>query len=351
MQRLKRILTISMVIFIIIGTLADCSEKAVSAISSSREPVKVAVFLLDFTDDLISLIRQNLEDIQKENQGKVEYTFYDGKSNQAVQNESIEKVLKEGVDLILLNIVDRGAAQTVINRIKETNTPVILFNREPITPHPVQSYNKALYIGTDAEQAGRLQGKMLIDAWNASKKFIDKNNDNIMQYVMLEGESDNTEAIDRTKYSVLTIENAGIKTQQVALKICDWLEDLAYDAMKSLYLRYSTDIDVVIANDDTMAIGAIKALQEYGYNKGDKSKTIPVVGVDVTPEVKELIEKGYMLGSVFQPPRAYAEAMYTCGMNLVAKKSPIEGTKYKLDDTGVAIRLPHPGYMYKNIFL
>ena len=67
---------------------------------------------------------------------------------------------------------------------------------------PVQSYSRALYIGTDAAQAGELQGKMLIDAWKSSRQFIDRNDDKIMQYVMLEGESDNTEAIQRTKYSV-----------------------------------------------------------------------------------------------------------------------------------------------------
>ena len=72
---------------------------------------------------------KNLEDIQKVNPGKVEYTFYDAKSDQAIQDEELDKVLKEGTDLILLNIVNRGDAQTVINRIKETNIPVILFNQ------------------------------------------------------------------------------------------------------------------------------------------------------------------------------------------------------------------------------
>ncbi|HEY5525287.1 MAG TPA: galactose ABC transporter substrate-binding protein, partial [Clostridium sp.] len=264
MKRLRKILTIIIVIFMIIVTLTDCSKKAVSTIATPEKPVKVAVFLLDFTDDLISLIRQNLEDIQKENQGKVEYTFYDGKSDQAIQTESIDKVLKEGIDLILLNIVNRGDAQTVINKIKQTNTPVILFNREPVTPVPIQSYNKAIYIGTDAKQAGILQGKMLVDAWNTSREYIDQNKDKTMQYVMLEGESDNTEAIERTKYSVSTIEDAGIKTQQISLKVCDWLEDCAYNATKSLFLKYGNQIEVIIANDDTMAIGAIKALQEYG---------------------------------------------------------------------------------------
>jgi len=352
MKILKRISLLITIIFFVNTILTDYSKKVISTASAETKPAKVAVFLLDFTDDLISEIGKNLEDIQKENPHKVEYTFYDAKSNQDIQDEQIYKVLNEHTaDLILLNIVNRGDAKKVINIIKENNIPVILFNREPVTSVPIQSYSKALYIGTDGMQAGTLQGKMLVDAWNASRQFIDKNEDEIMQYVMLEGEGDNTEAIQRTKYSVSTIENAGIKTQEIALKICDWREDLAYDATKALLYKYGDEIEVIIANDDTMAIGAIKALQEFGYNKGDKSKTIPVVGVDVTPEAKELIEKGYMLGSVYQEPRDYADALYTCGMNMIEGKSPIADTKYTLDDTLVSIRLPHKGYFYKNIFV
>lgn len=208
-----------------------------------------------------------------------------------------------------------------------------------------------MYIGTDAKQAGILQGEMLVNTWNTSKEYFDKDKDNILEYIMLEGEIDNKEAIQRTKYSVLTIEEAGIQTKQISIEVCDWLEDKAYDATKRLLLRYGNQIEVIISNDDTMAIGAIKALQESGYNKGDKFKTIPVVGVDVTLEAKDLIEKGFMLGSVYQDAREHADALYACGMNLVAGKNPVDGTKYKLDDSGVEIRMSQKRYLYNNIFL
>lgn len=351
MKSTKRIVTIIIVTFIIINTLIYFNNNIQSVVLAQAPPVKVAAFLIDFTDDLINLIGQDLKNIEKENPGKVEYTLYDGKSNQKIQNEQINTVLKEGTNLILLNIVNREDSQEVINRIKEKNIPVILFNREPLTPAPLESYNKALYIGTDSKQIGLLQGEMLVDAWKASKKYIDKNNDGIMQYVMLEGEITSNEAIQRTKYSVESINDAGIKTEQLALKVSNWLEDLAYDNMKTLLLRYGNKIEVVIANDDTMAIGAIKALHEYGYNTGDKSKTIPVVGVDVTPEAKELIEKGEMLGSVYQTSRAYADALYATGMNLVQGRNPVYGTIYKLDDTGLRIYLTETRYLYNNIFI
>ena len=180
MKKSKRILSL-IIIFFISVTLQNYGKRTRNIALAETKPAKVSVFLLDFTDDFISKIGRNLEDIQKENPGKVEYTFYDGKSNQDIQTEQIDKALKEGTDLILLNIVDRAYAKTIIDTIKENNIPVILFNREPLTPVPIQSYSKAVYIGTDASQAGALQGKMLVDAWNTSKVYIDKNEDGIMQ--------------------------------------------------------------------------------------------------------------------------------------------------------------------------
>ena len=88
--------------------------------------------------------------------------------------------------------------------------------------------------------------------------------------------------------------------------------------MESLFLRYGGKIEAIISNNDAMAIGAIKALQKYGYNKGDKSKYIPVVGIDGIPEAKDLINKGIMTGTVSQDPNETAEALYTVGMNLVS---------------------------------
>ena len=160
------------------------------------------------------------------------------------------------------------------------------------------------------------------------------------------GESDNLEAIERTKHSVSTINSAGIKTQELALKVCNWNEEEGKNATRALLLQFGNKVEVIISNNDSMAIGAISALQEQGYNKGDKTKTIPVVGIDAIPEAQELIKQGIMTGSVLQDPSAMAKALYTVGMNLVYNKNPLDGTEYKFDYTGVAIRLPYEEYTH-----
>jgi len=347
MKILRKILTIIIITFMMAVILIGNGRKAtsISASFSARQPVKVDVFSRDLTDDYILFVCQGLQDIQIKNEGKVEFTFYDAKFDQAIQNESIDKALSEGADLILLDIAETSATQEIINKVKQYNIPILMFNREPLTMEPIKSYTRALYIGTDSKQAGTIQGQILVDAWNSDKESIDRNRNNIMQYVMLMGERNNLVPIERTRYSVLTIQQAGIKAEELALRVCDWSTELAKNTTETLLLKHGDKIEVIIANDDSMAIGAIQALQAYGYNKGDKTKTIPVVGVDGVPEAIELISKGIMLGTAVHHPMDMSEALYTIGMNLVYNRNPLDGTQYKFDDTGVAIRLSYQKYV------
>lgn len=67
-----------------------------------------------------------------------------------------------------------------------------------------------------------------------------------------------------------------------------------------MFLRYNGKIEAIISNNDAMAIGTIEALQKYGYNTGDMSKYITVVGVDGLAESIDLIDKGLMTGTIFK---------------------------------------------------
>jgi methyl-galactoside transport system substrate-binding protein len=307
--------------------------------------INVGVLLYRFDDAYISLVRQSLEKIQKENEGKVQFTFYDGKNDQSIQNKTLDVLLeKNNVDLLLINLVETNNTRDVINKIKEKNIPGILFNREPVSIEAIKSYNKSCYIGTEATEAGVLQGKVITNIWNSNKSYIDKNNDGILQYIMLMGETDNLEAITRTKYSILSINNSGIQTQELALKVCNWNKEEAKNATKALLSQLGNKVEAIIANNDSMAIGAIEALQEYGYNKGDKAQTITVVGVDAIPEAQKLIKEGIMAGSVLQDPDALAKALYKVGNNLVYNRNPLYDVEYKFDETQVSIRLQYEEY-------
>ena len=97
-----------------ITIIVSCNKNVTSTSSRVVEgkPIKVGVLLYRFDDAYISLVRQSLEKIQKENEGKVEFTFYDGKNDQSIQNESIDTLLeKNNVDLLLVNLVETNSTR------------------------------------------------------------------------------------------------------------------------------------------------------------------------------------------------------------------------------------------------
>lgn len=312
---------------------------------TTLSPIRVSVFEYRADDDFIAGISRDLRTIQAANPGVVQFTFYDGKNSQVLQNQDLDRAIREGTDLIFLNLVDVTQGQPVINKIKENNLPVVLYNREPVTQTPIKSYSKALFIGNDPRAGGILQGQLIIDLWNARRQVVDKNNDGIIQYVMLSGGLNNLEAMGRTEYSIKTVENAGIRTQQLALREAFWDENLARRAIETLYFRYGNYIELIISNDDTMAIGAIQALQEYGYNTGDPARHIPVIGFDAEEQAVQLINQGVMTGTVIQSTYLMAEAMYIIGMNLLFGRPLLQGTPYVFDETGVSIRIPYGGVL------
>jgi len=345
----KKVLALIMITFLITVTLIDTSQNIVYASpnANSKQPIKIAIFISTFDDSYLSLVKQNLEDIQKENENKVEFTFFNAHGNQGIQNESVEKALNEDFDLFVVVLVSVAikTVEGIFNKINEKNIPLIIY-LDPTTEivNLAKSYNRTIIIGTNIEQSGVLEGKIIVDAWNANKNNIDKNNDNKLQYIMLHGETYNPTAIARTKYSIQTINAAGIKTEQLSLVYCNWDRECARISTESLLLKYGNKIEAIISNNDAMAIGSLEALQKQGYYKGDKSNYIPIVGIDAIPEARELIKNGFMTGTVLQDPRAAAEAIYTIGMNMISGKYPLDSTNYKFDYTGLIVRLPYFEY-------
>lgn len=347
MRRSRKILAVIEIIIIMFAIISQyfAEETNAKTYFFRQKPVSIDVVLYDSQDKFISLVQESLVNIQKQNEGKVKFNFYDSKGNQATQNEILSNLATSNQDILFLNLVDTKVASEAIERFREKGIPIIFFKREPVPLESIKSYEKAYYVGTEAKQAGMLQGKILVDLWNINKKAIDKNNNGVLEYVMLQGQQNSVEAQTRSESSISAIENAGIKTSQLASSVANWDRELARTNVRSLFLQHYNRIEAIISNNDEMAIGGIEALQEYGYNLGDKNKTIPVIGVDATSEAQELIKKGFMAGSVILDPSEMANAIYKIGMNIFQGNAPLESTQYKFDETGIAVRLPYKEYV------
>lgn len=332
---------ILLVVAMMLTVVTGCSSPSTDTGSGSgSDKLQVGVLIYKYDDTYISTVRQALE-AEAKNDAEIELLMNDGQGNQATQNDQIDILIEKKVDALVVNIVDIGAAKSAIDKAEAAGIPVVFFNREPDID-VTKSYDKARFVGTKPEEAGIIQGEMMAEVWNEGG--YDRNDDNVMQYVMLKGDADNPEAIARTEYSIRTLNEAGIKTEELGLQVANWDNDKANQAVEAWLAKDGDRIEFVIANNDGMASGAISALQNAGYNTGNDDKYIPVFGVDATDEAKSLIEKKEMTGTVKQDGEGMAKAVFALAVNAANGKDFTEGTDYAYDESGISVRIPYQAY-------
>jgi methyl-galactoside transport system substrate-binding protein len=208
----------------------------------------------------------------------------------------------------------------------------------------LKGYSKACFIGTNAADAGKMQGDIIKNIWTSHPEY-DLNKDGKFQYVMFQGEPDNPEAIARTEWSVKQAAANGVNMEQIGSTfVCNWDETLAQQAMEEALSTNGGKIELVIANNDGMAMGVIAALAGAGYNLEGGSKFIPVVGVDATAQAVAAIDKGVMSATVKQDGEAMGQTVAAVMLNAIAGKPLLDGLSYKFDDSGIAVRIPYAPY-------
>ena len=293
--------------------------------------LKVGVFYYTFADTYISSVRTAL-DAQLDSLG-VTYNNFDGNNNQTTQNEQIQTAVTDGYNLLVVNMVTSGSPDVANEIISLANgTPVIFFNRaieaDGEEGTVLNANANICFIGTDAPEAGHLQGKMVGEYLLANWDTVDLNGDGKISYAMFKGDEANVEAIYRTQYGVEdanAVLTAAGKPELVYFDANNtsgyqvdlngqWSAAAALDYMNTNLSQYNEGnnnmIELIICNNDNMAEGAISALETAGYNTGaEGSKTIPVFGVDATDAAKELIAAGKMTGTVKQDAEGMAAAI------------------------------------------
>ena len=126
----------------------------ISSIAAISNPPNVGVLLFNFNDPYMSLVRQSLENIEKENPNKVRFSFYDAKDNQSIQNETIGNLINNSnVDLLLVNLVDtkQSTISDIINKASIKNIPLIFFNID--LPIDIKTtYEKVFVVATESKK-------------------------------------------------------------------------------------------------------------------------------------------------------------------------------------------------------
>ena len=333
---MKKLLAIVLALVMVFGLVA-CG-------GAGSDELKVSVFWYDEADVYLSSVRAELNS-ELEKAGIAYDNQFAGK-DQAKQLEQVRTAIAGGTNLLVVNVVTSGdpdVAQSIIDAAGDI--PVVFFNRaigkDGSDVTVLNENSTACFIGTDAPEAGHMQGKMIGEYVLANFDTIDLNKDGKISYAMFKGEEGNAEAIYRTQFGQEDADAILTAAGKPALEYFDaaasqkWQTDLegawsakaAKDYMDTNLVTYNESngnmIELVICNNDGMAEGAVASLQQAGYNKSG-AHVIPVFGVDATDAAKALIKEGSMIGTVKQDANGMAVAICETVKAISGGKAPAD---------------------------
>ena len=234
----------------------------------------------------------------------------------------------------------RGAEAS--NVVPNKDKPVVFFNRQPSDPTTgvidMDSMNwndSTYYVGFDAAAGGAVQGKLITDYLSsADPAIVDRNGDGILGYVLCIGDVGHNDSKARTKgiREALGTWNGSTDPGKVkegsvvvggkTLKVVElegkamtgtdgstWNANAATEAMGGWATKYGNQIDMVVSNNDGMAMGC---LQASNYPAG-----VPIFGYDANADAIDAIGEGKLTGTVSQNVDAQATATLQVLRNLL----------------------------------
>lgn len=296
-----------------------------------KKTLRFGVALYRGDDPFINNIRTKLEekakDYEKKTGIKVVVDVADPKDNQNTQNSQVDRFLSLGYDAICVNMVDRSAASYVINKAMDADIPVVFFNREPVE-EDMKRWEKLYYVGENAKESAVLQGNILVDAYKRSPSNLDLDGNGKVSYVLLEGESSHQDSLIRTEWSIQTLKDGGVPLEKLTGGIANWDRSQASALMEQWMLEYPEQIEVVVCNNDEMALGAADALERL-----KDTRQVKIVGIDGTPQGLDGLKNEKIFGTVQCDSTEYADVIFeiaaacALGQN-VQEKVALERGKY-----------------------
>lgn len=308
----KKIITAVVLLCMIMQGLWGCEKQDLP----SEQAIYIGVTYYDqsdtFLNELLDCFKKEIRKLESQDK-KVTMTIQGAGGSQKTQNDQVKELIAGGCNVLCVNLVDRTDPSEIIDLARDYDIPLIFFNREPVA-EDMQQWDKLYYVGADAQESGTMQGEIAADVIKKNPQ-IDRNKDGKIQYVVLEGEPGHQDTIIRTENAVEALKENGIELEKLSYGLANWNRAQAENRMSQMISQYQTKIELVLANNDEMALGAIDAYEKLNYTES----TLPLFfGIDGTRVGLKAVRESKLDGTVYNDKEGQAEAMAKLAEALVS---------------------------------
>jgi ABC-type sugar transport system substrate-binding protein len=277
---------------------------ALTAICGQAAAQDIGVTISNFNDNFLTLLRQAMTATAEEHEG-VSLQFEDAQLEVGRQLDQVQNFIASGVDGIVIAPVDGGSTEAMTAAAEQAGIPVVFTNNLPVNLDRLPA--NQVFVGSDETESGRMQGEEIC------RQLKEAEMDSATAVVML-GDLSNPATRMRTDSAKAALASGDCPPVEVVdEQTATWQRNQATDLMTN-WLTAGTQPDVVIANNDEMAIGAALAMKSVGVDM----KTVIVAGIDATPDALAAMAAGDMDVTVLQSAAGQGKAIVETMLALIS---------------------------------
>ncbi|WP_313528715.1 substrate-binding domain-containing protein [Shinella sp.] len=270
----------------------------------------IGVSMQSFDNNFQTLLREGISARASEVNG-VSVQVEDAQTDISKQLNQVNNFIAAGVDAIVITLTDTSAAAGVSEAAAKAGIPLVFLNLEP--ENIAKLPEKQAYVGSKETDAGRLAGEAACSLLKEKGKAADA------QVYILMGDLAHQASRDRTSSFKEALSAGACKGVTIAdEQSAAWTRTNAMD-MTTNWITAGQPIDVVFANNDEMAIGAVQALKAAGVSMDD----VVVIGIDATQDGLAAMAAGELDATVFQNAKGQSASAVDAAVALV-RGEPVE---------------------------
>lgn len=270
---LKKLAAIMMSLILCTSLLVGCSQK------SSNNTKKIGLIVSTLNNPFFVDLKSGIESEAK----KLGYNVVvlDSQNDPAKEVSNMEDISVKNVDVVLLNPVDSDSAIASVMVANNLDLPVITVDRAANGGKVVS------HVASDNVEGGKMAAQYVVDQLDGKGNIVE-----------LEGIAGSSATRDRGAGFDNEIKNSNLNI--ITKQSADFDRTKGLSVMENI-IQSKGDIDAVFAQNDEMALGALKALQDANMND------VLVVGFDATDDAVASVQKGNMTATIAQQPKLIGE--------------------------------------------
>jgi inositol transport system substrate-binding protein len=276
---------------------APASEEPAPSAAESTEPaakkIKIGISMQGLDAPYVVSVKKHLEAAVAAAGPDVEAIILDGQANAEKQVSQVENFIAQKVDAIILNPIAYDGCAPAVEAASKAGIPILTL----ITRVQNQDLT-ATHSGSDHKESGIIEAQAVADYLQGKGNIV-----------VIEGVMGIDAQIQRMEgYNEVLAKYPDIKI--VAQNTAAWQRDQALDLVEN-WLQSGKEFTVVLAQNDNMAMGALKAIEDAGL--ADKIK---VFGIDGDNDALQAVKDGRLMATVFQDAKGQAETAINAAITL-----------------------------------